>query len=386
MNKIDPICGMKGTIEAYGHYFCCPNCVKKYEDLNHIKQENSCESCHTPHKKWFTENLFLVLFGLAGIGIIHIILSSFGISILENLIGSFIDYFKMIWLALLIGLLLGGVIDHLVPRQYITKYLTENRKSSIFYSVGFGFLMSACSHGILAISMELYKKGASTPSVIAFLLASPWANLPITIILFGFFGLKAILFVIFAIIIAIITGLIYQVLDNKGKIENKNRNEKIYKEFSIIGDVKKRMKEYKFTFENILHDIKGVFNGSWALSKMVLWWTLIGMLLASAAQAYIPQDFFMKYMGASFLGLIITLVLATVIEVCSEGTAPLSFEIFRQTAAFGNSFVFLMAGVATDYTEIGLIWTNIGKKAAIWLPIITVPQILILGYLFNVLL
>ena len=51
--------------------------------------------------------------------------------------------------------------------------------------------------------------------------------------------------------------------------------------------------------------------------------------------------------------------------------------------AFGNSFTFLMAGVATDYTEIGLIWTNIGKKAALWLPIITVPQILILGYLFN---
>jgi len=44
----------------------------------------------------------------------------------------------------------------------------------------------------------------------------------------------------------------------------------------------------------------------------------------------------------------------------------------------------LMAGVATDYTEIGLIWSNIGKKSALWLPAITVPQILILGYLFNI--
>jgi len=46
----------------------------------------------------------------------------------------------------------------------------------------------------------------------------------------------------------------------------------------------------------------------------------------------------------------------------------------------------LGAGVVTDYTEIGLIWSNIGKRAAIWLPIITVPQVLLLGYLFNVLL
>jgi len=61
----------------------------------------------------------------------------------------------------------------------------------------------------------------------------------------------------------------------------------------------------------------------------------------------------------------------------------MAFEIFTQTGAFGNSFVFLMAGVATDYTEIGLIWSNIGKRAAIWLPIVAVPQIIALGFLFN---
>jgi len=91
-------------------------------------------------------------------------------------------------------------------------------------------------------------------------------------------------------------------------------------------------------------------------------------------------------MGPTFLGLAVTLFFATIIEVCSEGSAPLAFEIFNQTKAFGNSFTFLMAGVATDYTEIGLIGHNIGRKAAMWIPIITVPQILILGYLFNLIL
>jgi uncharacterized membrane protein YraQ (UPF0718 family) len=49
--------------------------------------------------------------------------------------------------------------------------------------------MSVCNHGILAIAMQLHKKGASTPAVIAFLLASPWANFPLTLMLIGFFGL-----------------------------------------------------------------------------------------------------------------------------------------------------------------------------------------------------
>lgn len=127
-------------------------------------------------------------------------------------------------------------------------------------------------------------------------------------------------------------------------------------------------------------------SGAWGLTKMVLWWILIGMLLASFGRAFVPVSFFHQYMGATFLGLIVTLVAATIIEVCSEGSSPISFEIYRQTGAFGNSFVFLLAGVATDYTEIGLIWSNIGKKAAIWLPIITVPQVLVVGYLLNLLL
>ncbi|MBD3260047.1 hypothetical protein GF371_05485 [Candidatus Woesearchaeota archaeon] len=74
---------------------------------------------------------------------------------------------------------------------------------------------------------------------------------------------------------------------------------------------------------------------------------------------------------------------ATVIEVCSEGSSPIAFEIFNKVKALGNPFIFLMAGVATDYTEIGLLWTNIGKRTAVWLPIITVPQILVIAILFN---
>ena len=39
MNKIDPICGMKGTIPAHGHYFCSEHCIKKYEEQHRIPEE-----------------------------------------------------------------------------------------------------------------------------------------------------------------------------------------------------------------------------------------------------------------------------------------------------------------------------------------------------------
>lgn len=378
MDRTDPICGMKGHIKAHGHYFCSESCIRKFEKKFKVKK--ICPECSVEKRPWYKEKLYIT-------GLITIVLFIVSYFFIGKLFDALLDYAKLIWWAVLLGFLLGGVIDYFVPREYIEKYLGKHKKRSIIYAVFFGFLMSACSHGILAISMELYKKGASTSSVVAFLLASPWANMPITILFFSFFGWNA-LFVIFgAIVIAIITGLIYQVLERKGLVEcDKCKVKAKNHDFSIIGDVKKRFKGFVWSAKNVSEAVSGVLKGSLSLAKMVLWWLFIGMIIAAFARAFVPPNFFMDYMGATFLGMLIVLGLATIIEVCSEGSAPMAFEIFRQTGAFGNSFVFLMAGVVTDYTEIGLIWSNIGRKAALWLPIITVPQVLLLGWLFNVLL
>ncbi len=341
------------------------------------KPKKECPHCAVKPKRWYKDRLLMIVTAA-----IIIIAGSF--AFYKPMFNAFADYLGLIWWALILGFLLGGVIDHFIPNEYINHYLTSHRKRSIIYSVILGFLMSACSHGILAIAMELYKKGASTPSVIAFLLASPWANLPITILLLGFFGLDALYIIISAIIVAITTGLIYQILDRRGLVECKYCDTKIPDNFSLKKDVRERIAKKKKNGWNLKNDFKGVLKGSIALTRMVLWWIIIGMLMASFARAFIPHTLFAAFLGPSLLGLMITLILATVIEVCSEGSSPLAFEIFKQTGAFGNSFTFLMAGVSTDYTEIGLIWSNIGKRAAIMLPVITVPQILLLGFLFNI--
>ena len=303
--------------------------------------------------------------------------------LLEAFRRSLFMYLGRIWWAVLIGLLLGGIIDHFIPREYISRILSKPKKRTIFYSVILGFFMSACSHGILALSIQLHKKGASNPAIVAFLLASPWANLPLTIMLLAFFGPKALFIIFGAIFIAIVTGLIYQVLESKGMIETNKNTAVSPEDFSMAGDLRKRISGYRFSGARFTEDAKGVFSGAVSLANMVLWWILIGMGLASIVAAYVPQNIFHHYMGPTFAGMMVTLAIATIMEVCSEGTAPLAFEIYRQTGAMGNAFVFLMAGVVTDYTEIGLLYFNVGKRVAIWLPVIAVPQVLILGYLAN---
>ncbi|TBR16672.1 hypothetical protein EPO66_04245 [bacterium] len=341
-------------------------------------EPKSC--CHSKTQPFFKNKLVIITAAT-----LLLIFLSFFFNFLFPLRREFLMYFRKIWWAVCLGLVLGGIIDYYVPREYISKVLSRKKPSTIIKAVGLGFLMSACSHGILALSMQLHKKGASNPAVISFLLASPWANLTITVMLVAFFGIKGIFIIISAIVIAVNTGLIFMFLEHKNLIEKNKNTVEVSDQFSIRKDFLRRLKVYKFNFKTLSADFKGIAEGTFSLADMVLWWIILGMLLASAAGAYIPVHFFHKFMGPTFTGLLITLLLATVIEVCSEGSSPLAFEIYRQTHALGNSFVFLMAGVVTDYTEIGLVWANIGKRTAIWLPIVAVPQVVALGYLFNVL-
>ncbi len=52
----------------------------------------------------------------------------------------------------------------------------------------------------------------------------------------------------------------------------------------------------------------------------------------------------------------------------------------------GNSFTFLLAGVATDYTEVMVMKEATGSwKIALFLPLLTVPQVLLIAVVLNLL-
>lgn len=297
--------------------------------------------------------------------------------------GHLAQYWAKIGWALLLGLLIGGLIDRYVPREYVSSLLSSRRRNSIASAVGLGLVMSACSHGILALAMELHRKGASTPTVVAFLLASPWANLPITVLLLALFGVKALYIIAGAVLVAWTTGSVFIELERRGWIERNPATVIVPERFSIVKDIARRWLERRRGGAAFVDDVRRILAGSLRLAEMIVLWVVLGMTLSALAASLVPSGFFREHLGPDLSGMAATLGLATVLEVCSECTAPLAFELFKHTGAFGNVFIFLMAGVVTDYTEIGALWSNIGRRTAIWVPALTVPQVLLLGWLAN---
>ena len=130
--------------------------------------------------------------------------------------------------------------------------------------------------------------------------------------------------------------------------------------------------------------IKDSFKHAIKDSQIIVRWMFVGIVLIACVRTFMEVDTFQTLFAPTLAGLGLTLVAATVIEVCSEGLAPVAADLMNRAFAPGNAFTFLMAGVATDYTEImGIKEGTRSWKIAFFLPLITIPQIVVLGYFMN---
>lgn len=362
---------MEGRFSAHGEVFCSHYCLRKFEEQKGLTQAEPC-----PLEKKKTNWASLIVKTLIAIlGILFIL--GFFVASLRGFTSTSWHFIKMVAPAFALGLILAGLIDVFIPREVISSLLSQGKKSDIFKATAMGFLSATCSHGCLVLSMELHRKGASGPSVLAFLLASPWASLPVTILLIRLFGYKGIVIIFLAFIVAWITGFFAQRLEAKGLIE-KNPHTQLssqsYRELLKEAFAKnKKWDVFSKRFKEALM----------AVSRMTLPWVTIGIGLAALVQSLLSQEIG-PWLGKTWSGPLLSMGLATVIEVCSEGSAPLAFGIYSASgAALGSAFAFLEAGVVTDFNEISLVWANLGKKSAWALILLSLPQVLFWGYILN---
>lgn len=295
-----------------------------------------------------------------------------------------LELISKMWIGLVAAIFFVGLLGK-VPRQLVTQALGRGGSfSGIARATLAGVLLDLCSHGILMVGTKLYERGASIGQVMAFLIASPWNSLSLTIIMISLIGIGwTLAFIALSAAIAIVSGLIFDALDARGRFPD-NR-EKI--EGPDSDDKKPVGRQLKELVAPSNYSVKGTLNMLWdgmKESRMVFRWLLFGVVLAALIRTLVPLETYQHLFGPTVAGLFMTLVAATIIEVCSEGSTPIAADLLTRAAAPGNAFSFLMAGVSTDYTEI-MVLRDATKswRIPLFLPLITLPQVLILGFLLN---
>ncbi len=339
---------------------------------------DSC--CETPARRdWFLATCIL--------GVVLSLLASLFLDthVHDNPLSVFVtsvaDLFGRMWWGLALGVLFVGILAG-VPRDLVISVLGHRAGfGGMLRSVSAGVLLDLCSHGILAVGMKLYERGASTGQVMAFLLASPWNSFSLTLILFGLIGVPwTLAFIGLSLVIGVITGLIFDRLVDKAVLPANPWRVNSDEPAPLATLWREYRANLRFSLRGGLDLLAEGVRGS----RVVIRWALFGLLLAAAIRAVIPAENYAAWFGASLAGLWLTLLAATVIEVCSEGATPIAADLMNRASAPGNSFTFLMAGVATDYTEIMSIRDTARSWAvALCLPLVTVPQVMLVGFLLN---
>ncbi len=285
------------------------------------------------------------------------------------------------WWGILIGIAAVGLLSQ-VPKEMIAHLLGRGGNlKGILRATFAGVLLDLCNHGILMVGMQLYRKGASLGQTLAFLVASPWNSLSLTLILIALIGLKwTLIFIALSMLIGILTGWIADRLVAGGILPANPHAVEVDASYRLRDGFKAVWKTVRPGKGNTRRTLRAGLSES----RMVLRWIFFGFALAAAIRALVPTDIFANYFGPSLLGLLLTLIATTIIEVCSEGSSPIAADLLNRAAAPGNAFTFLMAGACTDYTEMmSLRETTRSWKATLALPLITTPQVLLIAWLMN---
>ena len=188
----------------------------------------------------------------------------------------------------------------------------------LFRAVAAGLLLDLCNHGILMVGMGLYKRGASLGQTFAFLVASPWNSLSLTLILAGLIGWKWMLsVVVLSALVALITGWLADRLVKAGWLPVNPNSVDLPRDFRYRPMIARTLRSLKPTGRNVASLLREGLLGS----EMILRWILLGFVLTGLLRAFVPMDAMQRWFGPSLLGLALTLVATTVMEVCSEDRA-----------------------------------------------------------------
>ncbi|EMF0048421.1 permease [Enterococcus hirae] len=255
----------------------------------------------------------------------------------------------------LLGCLISGALQVFLTPERVKRWLPDNRFLSILTGSVLGFFFPSCECGIVPIVHQFVKKGVPVHTAFAFMLTAPIIN-PIvifsTFIAFGNSWEMAGWRMVGSFVVALIIGIwlayfqkesvlktkIQQTIDHNhhhthhhDHTHGSNEHEEVK-----IGRIKQLSQQ---TGHVLTHSIDEFFDTGRYL--------IVGGLIAASMQTYLPTRVMLTLGSTKLLAIIIMLLLAFTMSLCSEADAFIGSSLL---SLFGTAPVvaFLVFGPMVD--------------------------------------
>ena len=265
---------------------------------------------------------------------------------------------------LLLGFLIAGVLHVFVPKRFYAKYLSRDNKWSVLWAALLGVPLPLCSCGVIPTAVGLKNEGASKGAVASFLIATPQTGIDSILATFSLMGLG---FAVVRPVAALVTGVCGGLLVNRFAgggitvvptdctcaVERGNRLWRVlkYAYFDMIQDIGLRL--------------------------------LIGLLVAALINVVVPDEFFLSFGKQPLLQMLVILVVAVPMYICSTGSIPVAAALMMKGLSPGAALVMLMAGPAVNIASILVVKKSMGTRFT-WIYLLTIVGFSVLfGMIIN---
>ena len=244
---------------------------------------------------------------------------------------------------LLLGFFIAGVLHVFVPQKFYANYLSWNNKLSVLWAALLGVPLPLCSCGVIPTAIGLRNEKASKGAIASFLIATPQTGIDSILATFSLMGLG---FAIIRPTAALITGVCGGLLVNR-----------LVREDDVKEDVSVACQEesgnriwrvLKYAYYDMLRDI-GLR-------------LLIGLVVAALIQVAVPDEFFLSFGSQPLLQMLVILVIAVPMYICSTGSIPVAAALMMKGLSPGAALVMLMAGPAVNLASILVVHKSMGRR------------------------
>ena len=199
---------------------------------------------------------------------------------------------------LLLGFLIAGVLHVFVPQKFYANYLSRNNKLSVLWAALLGIPLPLCSCGVIPTTA------------------------------------------------ALITGICGGLLVNRLVHENDIKDDTTSS--CQVENGNRIWRVLKYAFYDMLRDI-GLR-------------LLIGLVVAALIQVAVPDEFFLSFGSQPLLQMLVILVIAVPMYICSTGSIPVAAALMMKGLSPGAALVMLMAGPAVNLASILVVHKSMGRR------------------------
>ncbi len=245
---------------------------------------------------------------------------------------------------LLLGFMMAGVLHVFVPANFFERHLAKENFKSVLLAALIGVPLPLCSCGVIPTAISLRKDGASRGATVSFMISTPQIGVDSIIATYSMMGLPFAIVRPLAALLTSIAGGAVTTWFSKDEIVVRQNCSCETKE-----NTRNRFVMFlKYSFIDLVQNIGK--------------WLVIGLMIGTLITILVPDSFFTDLNLPSIVTMLIVLLIAIPMYVCSTGSIPIAAALMLKGLSPGAALVLLIAGPGVSVASLLVVGKSLGKK------------------------